>query len=45
MYNKIALVELHKIGFSVSDLTCLFNNGFSLVTSKDYLIKRLNLCY
>ena len=26
-----------------SDLTCLFNNGLSLVTSKESLIKLLNL--
>ena len=40
-----------KIGYKIrlkssnfSDLTCLFNNGLSLVTSKDSLINRLNLC-
>ena len=27
----------------LSDLTCLFNSGLSLVTSKDFLIKRLDL--
>ena len=44
MYNKIALVKLNQKSSNFDDLTCLFNNGLSLVTSKDYLIKCLNLC-
>ena len=37
-------MELNQKSSYFSDLTCLFNNGLSLVTSKDSLIKRLNLC-
>ena len=44
MYNKIAYVELNQKSSDFSDLTCVFNNGVSLVTSKDSLIKCLNLC-
>ena len=37
-------MELNQKSSNLSDLTCLFNNGLSLVTSKDSLMKRLNLC-
>ena len=40
----MAQVELIQKSSNFSDLTYLFNNGLSLVTSKDSLIKRLNLC-
>ena len=43
MYNKIEQLELNQKSSNFSDLTCLFNNGLSLVTKKDSLIKRLNL--
>ena len=39
----MAKVELNQKSSNLSDLTCLFNNGLSLVTSKDSLIKCLNL--
>ena len=45
MYNKIACVELNSKSPTFSDLTCLFDNGLSLVASKDSLIKHLNLCH
>ena len=37
-------MELNPKSSNYSDLTCLFNNGFSLATNKDSLIKHLNLC-
>ena len=37
-------MELNQKSSNFSDLTCLFNNGLSLVTSKDSLINLLNLC-
>ena len=38
----MGLVGLNQKSSNFSDLTCLFSNGLSLVTSKDSLIKRLN---
>ena len=35
--------ELNQKSYNFSDLICLFNNGLSLVTSKDSLINYLNL--
>ena len=35
-------MELNQKSSNFSDLTCLFNNGLSLVTSKNTLINRLN---
>ena len=35
-------MELNQKNSNFSDLTCLFNNGLSLVTSKNSLINRLN---
>ena len=35
-------MELNQKSSNFSDLTCLFNNGLSLVTSKNSLINRLN---
>ena len=43
-YNEIVQVVLNQKSSNFSDLTCLFNNGLSSVTSKDFLIKLLNLC-
>ena len=37
-------MELNQKSSNISDLTSLFNDGLSLVTSKDSLIKHLNLC-
>ena len=41
---KVKQVELNQKSSNFSHLTCLFNNGLSLVTSKDSLIRCLNLC-
>ena len=35
---------MNKKNSNFNDLTCLLNNGSSLVASKDFLIKRLKLC-
>ena len=34
-------MELNQKSSNFSNLTCFFNNGLSLVTSKDFLVKRL----
>ena len=42
-YNKTMQAELNQKSYNFSDLICLFNNGLSLVTSKDSLTNSLNL--